>query len=260
MSRITDEPDLYDILYQDLTDDIDLYCEMLKDKKEVLELGAGSGRITIPLAKKGIKVIAVDNSVSMLKKLRERIHSDTINNIEIVHDDMVTYIHPKRVSAILIPFSTFNYLLSHDEQKKCIKTIAENLEEDGELVMELILKKAFHNITQDDELYLTKSINKKDYLYEYWTNTKYNQDTKIIEQVREFKIYENGKLINTISNIEWKNKIVEYEDIIKMLEDNFEKIEILGIDTTREETLGEYNHNCEYLIVKARRKKYEVNN
>ncbi|MBQ6991495.1 MAG: class I SAM-dependent methyltransferase [Clostridia bacterium] len=260
MSKITDEPDLYDILYKDLTDDIDLYCEILKDKKEVLELGAGSGRITIPLAKKGIKVIALDNSVNMLKKLRDRLNDDIINNIEIVHDDMITYIHPKRVSSILIPFSTFNYLLSQDEQKRCIETIARNLEENGELVMELILKKAFHNITQDDELYLTKSINEKNYLYEYWTNTKYNQDTNIIEQLRQFKIYENGNLINTISNIEWKNKIVEYQDIIKMLEDNFEKIEILGIDTSREEALGEYNQNCEYLIVKARRKKDEVNN
>ena len=39
----------------------------------ILELGAGSGRVTIPLARAGFDVVAVDASPAMLAKLRARV-------------------------------------------------------------------------------------------------------------------------------------------------------------------------------------------
>ena len=68
MKKIVDKPDLYDLLYEDVTEDIDMYIHLLKNSKNILEFGAGTGRVTIPLAKDGHYIDAVDISKSMLDK------------------------------------------------------------------------------------------------------------------------------------------------------------------------------------------------
>jgi SAM-dependent methyltransferase len=39
----------------------------------VLELGCGTGRVTLPLARAGVKVVGVDLSAPMLKRARDRV-------------------------------------------------------------------------------------------------------------------------------------------------------------------------------------------
>ena len=89
MKQITDDPNLYDLLYDNLSDDIEVYSEIVSDKNVVIEYGAGTGRITIPLARKGIKVIALDNSEAMLKKLEEKITEELKDNIDIVKNSFL---------------------------------------------------------------------------------------------------------------------------------------------------------------------------
>ena len=60
MKKIVDNPELYDLLYNDVSEDINMYISLLQNKKNVLEFGAGSGRVTIPLAKEGHFIDAVD--------------------------------------------------------------------------------------------------------------------------------------------------------------------------------------------------------
>ena len=49
-----DWPAFYDWAHASFTDDVEFYLEELKDVKgPVLELGCGTGRVTIPLAKQG---------------------------------------------------------------------------------------------------------------------------------------------------------------------------------------------------------------
>ncbi|MEO1336284.1 MAG: class I SAM-dependent methyltransferase, partial [Myxococcota bacterium] len=43
--------------------------EKLADGGPVLELGVGTGRVAIPLAKRGLNVAGIDNSSDMLAKL-----------------------------------------------------------------------------------------------------------------------------------------------------------------------------------------------
>jgi ubiquinone/menaquinone biosynthesis C-methylase UbiE len=52
--------------------------------KIILELGAGTGRFTIPLAKRAKTIYALDNSKSMLGVLRKKIHAKKTRNIKIL--------------------------------------------------------------------------------------------------------------------------------------------------------------------------------
>ena len=88
--------ELYDYEYADRVDDIRFYrrlaAELLGDRAEprrILELGAGTGRITCPLARDGFHVTALDRMPAMLAGLQRRIAGkDIAQRIEMVEGDM----------------------------------------------------------------------------------------------------------------------------------------------------------------------------
>src|SRR5580658_2226641 len=68
---------LYDYEYRRRRADVTFYRELARRRltagAAILELGAGSGRVTIPLARDGFHVTAVDRSPEMLARLRARV-------------------------------------------------------------------------------------------------------------------------------------------------------------------------------------------
>jgi AraC-like DNA-binding protein len=58
----------YDLEYQKVSDDLELYRQFaLRCKSPVLELGSGTGRILLHLARAGFRVTGVDSSAPMLE-------------------------------------------------------------------------------------------------------------------------------------------------------------------------------------------------
>lgn len=70
----------------------------------VIDIGAGTGNITIELAKIGCKVIAIENDFRLFKQLEERLNS--YKNVIVVHSDIENYIFPKKDFKVVsnIPF------------------------------------------------------------------------------------------------------------------------------------------------------------
>jgi SAM-dependent methyltransferase len=70
---------LYDLEHRDFCDDIELYLNMAEQCRapagptSVLDLGCGTGRVCLPLAKAGFTVVGVDNSAAMLALARSHI-------------------------------------------------------------------------------------------------------------------------------------------------------------------------------------------
>src|SRR5436189_2242504 len=68
---------LYDYEYRRRRADVTFYRELARGRLgthgHILELGAGSGRVTVPLARAGYHVVALDQSAAMLDGLRARI-------------------------------------------------------------------------------------------------------------------------------------------------------------------------------------------
>lgn len=74
----------------------------LDDSDVVLEIGAGIGTLTIPLARKASKVVAFEQDKKVAKVLRERLHELGISNVEVVEGD-----------ATKIDFPYFNKVVSN---------------------------------------------------------------------------------------------------------------------------------------------------
>src|SRR5580698_9926130 len=66
---------LYDYEYRRRRADVTFYRELARRRgaDRILELGAGSGRVTVPLARDGRAVVALDQSAAMLAMLAARV-------------------------------------------------------------------------------------------------------------------------------------------------------------------------------------------
>jgi len=68
---------LYDPWSRSVTEDVAFYVsEARRAEPPVVELGVGTGRIAVPIAAQGIRVIGVDSSPGMLEVCRERSEQD----------------------------------------------------------------------------------------------------------------------------------------------------------------------------------------
>ena len=59
--------------------------EILDDDFEVLEIGAGPGTLTIPLAEKVKKIVAVESSETAVDYLRRNMKESQVENVEILN-------------------------------------------------------------------------------------------------------------------------------------------------------------------------------
>src|SRR4051812_50153035 len=67
---------LYDPWSRSVTEDVSFYVdEAVRAGSPVVELGVGTGRIAVPIAAAGVRVIGVDASAGMLEVCRE--HAET---------------------------------------------------------------------------------------------------------------------------------------------------------------------------------------
>ena len=63
----------YDLKYRDLKEDLPFWLDQVEKYGEpVLELGCGTGRITLPLTEKGIAITGLDISEPMLSLARKK--------------------------------------------------------------------------------------------------------------------------------------------------------------------------------------------
>src|SRR5205814_3112165 len=64
---------LYDPWSASVVEDVDFYVgEAVRSGGPVLELGVGTGRIAVPIAQAGVRIVGVDSSEGMLAVAREQ--------------------------------------------------------------------------------------------------------------------------------------------------------------------------------------------
>ena len=104
----------------------------IADGKTVLELAVGTGRIALPLAMKGLRVFGIDNSAPMLEKLRTKPGADRLS---VVLGDLAEVPLDGPFGLIYVVFS-FGYLLTQEEQLRCIVNVGKKLTENGAFVIQ----------------------------------------------------------------------------------------------------------------------------
>jgi SAM-dependent methyltransferase len=134
--------ELYDsvTLYRNRPD-VDFYIEeALASDGKILELGSGTGRVLIPVARLGKEITGVDASPRMLAQCQGRLDTeppDVRDKVTLVQADMRDLDLGKRFSIITIPFRPFQHLIAVSDQIATLQAIHRHLEPGGRLLFDV---------------------------------------------------------------------------------------------------------------------------
>ena len=138
---------LYDHEYRRRRADVTFYRELARKRMpaggRVLELGCGSGRVTIALARDGHEVVAVDRSRTMLDRLRARIAAlpgAVARRIEIVEGDLRRFdVGRARFPLAIAAFNVLEHLYTRGEVAACLAQVAAHLAPGGAFAFDVQL-------------------------------------------------------------------------------------------------------------------------
>ena len=99
-----------------------------------LELGIGTGRIAVPLSRRGVRVHGIDLSPQMVAQLRAKPGAEGIG---VTVGDFATATVDGRFSLAYLVFNTINNLTTQDGQVACFQNVAAHLEPGGCFVIEV---------------------------------------------------------------------------------------------------------------------------
>ncbi|MEO8704335.1 MAG: methyltransferase domain-containing protein [Kofleriaceae bacterium] len=138
---------LYDYEYRRRRGDVNFYRELARQRfgnrpGRILDLGAGTGRVTIPLARDGHHVVALDQSAPMLARLDERVAAlpaAVRDRIETVRGDLRTFSVGARFPLVIAAFNVLEHLYTRGEVDACLRSVIEHLEPGGAFAFDVQL-------------------------------------------------------------------------------------------------------------------------
>ncbi|HLJ30065.1 MAG TPA: class I SAM-dependent methyltransferase [Candidatus Angelobacter sp.] len=110
----------------------------------VLELACGTGRVLLPIAREGIAIHGVDNSVPMISALRKNLQrepKDVRELVSVVEGDVRTFRSNREYPLVIIPFRPLQHMYTLEDQIAAFKTAAFHLERDGILAFDVFFPK-----------------------------------------------------------------------------------------------------------------------
>jgi SAM-dependent methyltransferase len=99
-----------------------------------LELGIGTGRIALPLARRGVPVHGIDLSAAMVERLFAKPGGE---HVEVTIGDFATTTVDRTFTVAYLVFNTIMNLTTQDEQVECFRNVAAHLEPGGCFVIEV---------------------------------------------------------------------------------------------------------------------------
>lgn len=133
---MTYQPDLYDVVTPSaLQGDVDWYCSRARASGgPVLELGAGTGRVTLAIAADGIAIHALDSDQAMLQALQSKLTErppEIQARVTAVQGDMRSFDLGERFALIICPFRAFLHNVTESDQLACLARVRQHLRPSG---------------------------------------------------------------------------------------------------------------------------------
>ena len=136
---IADYYDTSPILVQ-RTQDISFYVNSVKRYGEpALELGCGTGRITMAVAQAGCGIVGLDLSERMLQRAGEKraqLPPEARERVHLVRGDMTNFDLGEKFRTIMMPFRPFQHLLETEQQIACLTCAKKHLAPNGRLIVD----------------------------------------------------------------------------------------------------------------------------
>jgi SAM-dependent methyltransferase len=148
MSELYRHPEEYDREHLGNDEDIAFYVSLVSKlrPRRVLELGCGTGRITVPLAEAGSRldfdIVGLDSQPEMLSRAREYrldLPSNAQKRLEFVQGDMKEWSADTKFDLIAIPCCSISHVLRLEDQIAVWRRAHRNLGAGGRFVVEVTM-------------------------------------------------------------------------------------------------------------------------
>jgi len=121
--------------------DVAFYRNAARDFGDpILELGCGTGRITMALAEAGKRITGLDLSGRMLEravKKRAALRVEARERVHFVQGDMARFDLGEKFRLVIIPFRPFQHLLEVRQQMDCLECVRKHLAPGGRLILDV---------------------------------------------------------------------------------------------------------------------------
>ena len=147
---MSDQEALYDSFIADYYDSAPMVTQRTQDVafyrdaarkygSPALELGCGTGRVTLAIAEAGHRIVGLDISRKMLERAaakRQALRPDARERIQFIHGDMTRFDLGEKFRLIIIPFRPFQHILELEDQIRCLECAKKHLTSGGRLIVD----------------------------------------------------------------------------------------------------------------------------
>ena len=191
----------------------------------VLELGCGTGRVALRLAREGHQVTGLDLSAPMLQRFRAKLDQEPAEvreRIELVEGDMTDFRFDRRFGLVVVPFRAFQHILDPGLQRQCLRRVAEHLAPMGRFVF---------NAFNPDLRYITDAMEHSG----FWKQANEAADPGTGEIIRRYYQLRPDQH-RQMHNLRWKFEV--YDRFGKLAETYVEEMQLRWL----------YRWEAEYLL------------
>jgi SAM-dependent methyltransferase len=209
---VWNDPDLYDLENaDDPAFDLAFWESVVRElaPRRMLELACGTGRLTLPLARLGVveELVALDNSVPFLERLRSRLAGEPVT---VVEGDMQAPPVDGPFDLVLVPFNSLAYLTSPADRLACLRAVRGLLAPGGRFAFDLVAPRydflaeavgapsplrvdADHPAVDEGVARFLRS----------YTDT-YDPSSQTLRSTNRYEIfYEDGRVEHRIADLDW---------------------------------------------------------
>lgn len=127
---------LYDLEHASYDEDLAFYTNLARRcELPVLELGAGTGRVALHLARAGFRVVGIDASREMLEVARAKTEARLRRRLRWALADMREFDLGERFDLVICAYGTFQHLRSVEDQRSCLRAVERHLAPGGLLAL-----------------------------------------------------------------------------------------------------------------------------
>lgn len=129
----------YDLDTEGCDDDLAFWVQLARRTGDpILEIGCGTGRVALALAKAGSSVVGVDVSPSMLAVAREKVAAAGVaRKVELVRADALDLELNRRFPLAFVALNSFGHFSEPGEPARALERIGAHLEPGGLLALDL---------------------------------------------------------------------------------------------------------------------------
>jgi len=130
----------YDLENAGFTEDLPFWADVAREcGGPVLELGCGSGRVLLHLAREGFAVTGVDSSPAMLSLARRRLdrQPSIAGKITLREESFTRLRLGDAFPLVILPFNTFSHMTEDEDVRAALDTVTAHLSPGGAAVLAL---------------------------------------------------------------------------------------------------------------------------